>query len=206
MNLFNKLPNCDTLFKKYLDHWYPENERRGMTRPDIYTIAAFKGVPLQVNRIQYLPPDILLHNQKMVDSMIVSAKNDFQDIVAFNDFSIEIIDKIDKHFDKKKVIELIKKSDPKDFSNQYLVTVCEFGSMLGEMFTRQPDFKWLYSYPYFNSIIVHQSTGTGVTVYDWAIKKFSSYGIDDGFAAKLQHAIKIIPEEQSGIGIATYNT
>ena len=61
--------------------------------------------------------------------------------------------------------------------------------MLGHLFNQMEGFDWLYSHPYFHSIIVHKDTGFGITVFDWAIKKFSEYGVEDGNVAKFHAAI-----------------
>jgi len=61
--------------------------------------------------------------------------------------------------------------------------------MLGQLFRQIEGFDWLYSHPYFHSIIVHKDTGFGISVFDWAIKKFSEYGVDDGFVDKFHAAI-----------------
>jgi len=60
---------------------------------------------------------------------------------------------------------------------------------LGKLFADLERFGWLYSTPYFNSIIVHKDSGYGITVFDWAVKKFSQYGFDDGFAAKYKSVL-----------------
>lgn len=99
------------------------------------------------------------------------------------------MDAVDRYYDRIKISELIKKSDPKDFSNPYLVTVSEFGVLLGQLFRQIDGYDWLYSHPYYHSIIVHKYTGFGITVFDWAVKKFSEYGVDDGFVAKFHAAI-----------------
>jgi len=67
--------------------------------------------------------------------------------------------------------------------------------MLGKLFEDLGEFGWLYSAPYFNSIIVHRKTGYGITVFDWAVKKFSEYGVDDGFAAKFHAALAGVNEQ-----------
>jgi len=69
------------------------------------------------------------------------------------------------------------------------VTVCEFGVLLGQLFRQLDGYDWLYSHPYHHSIIVHKDTGFAITVFDWAIKKFSEYGVDDGFVAKFHTAV-----------------
>jgi hypothetical protein len=61
--------------------------------------------------------------------------------------------------------------------------------MLGQLFTELDGFDWLYSFPYYHSIIVHRDTGFGITVFDWGVKKFSEYGVDDGFVAKFHAAL-----------------
>ncbi len=61
--------------------------------------------------------------------------------------------------------------------------------MLGHLFNQMDGFDWLYSHPYFHSIIVHTNTGYGITVFDWAIKKFSEYGVEDGYVAKFHAAL-----------------
>ena len=113
----------------------------------------------------------------------------------FDKLNLDVIDAVDKSFGKKEVKELIKMSNPKEFDNKYLVLVCEFGMALGDLFVETGKFKWLYSYPYFHSIVVNPETGNGITVFDWAVKKFSLYGIDDGFKAKFQMAIQMIDDE-----------
>ncbi len=188
--LFNKLEDCDPLFKKFLSPWYPEKERPKMTRPDMYVIAGYEGQPLDLDLLQYLDKPTLAHTKAQIDKMIEAALADYQDIIKSDQIDLILLGAVDKHFDKKKVIEIVRSSDPSDFSNLYLVNVCEFGATLGCLFNQNHEFGWLYSYPYFHSIIVHKPTGFGITVFDWAVKKFSNYGIDDGYVAKYYAAIE----------------
>ena len=74
------------------------------------------------------------------------------------------------------------------------MTVCEFGVLLGQLFRQLDGYDWLYSHPYFHSIIVHKNTGIGITVFDWAVKKFSEYCVDDGFVAKFHAAVDEVSE------------
>jgi hypothetical protein len=193
--LFNKLEDCDPLFKKFLSPWYPEKERPVVTRPDMYVIAGYEGQPLDLDSLQYLNDQTLIETKAQIEKMIQAALADYQDIIKSDKLSINVLDAVDKYYDKKKVIDIVRQSDPKDFSNLYLVNVCEFGAMLGFIFNENEEFGWLYSYPYFHSIVVHKKTGYGITVFDWAVKKFSAYGIDDGFAAKYFAAIEAIRKQ-----------
>ena len=196
LGLFKKkLPHCDTLFEKFLSPWYPENDRPKMTRPDMYQIAAFEGQPLDFDELQYLTPEFLADKKQFInETMVEAALGDFQNIIKSAKLDFAVLDAVDKFYDRKKIAELLKESDPADFSNPYVVTVCEFGVLLGQLFRQIDGFDWLYSNPYFHSIIVHKDTGFGITVFDWAVKKFSEYGVDDGFVAKFHAALEGVNE------------
>lgn len=185
-----KLPHCDTLFEKFFSPWYDEADRPKMTRPDMYKIAAYEGQPVDLDEIQYLAPDYVTELTAHINvTMVDAALDDFQHIIKSDKLDLNVLDAVDKYYDRAKIANLIKESDPTDFSNSYVVTVCEFGVMLGHLFKQIDGFDWLYSHPYFHSIIVHKDTGFGITVFDWAIKKFSEYGVDDGFVEKFNAAI-----------------
>ena len=188
-----KIPHCDTLFVKYLSPWYDDDDRPKMTRPDMYQIAAYEGQTLDLDEIQYLKPEYLEQVRSFInESMTNAALEDFQLIHKSNKFDLVLLNAVDKYYDRKRIAQLINESDPSDFSNPYLVTVCEFGVLLGCLFKQIDGYDWLYSYPYFHSIIVHKETGYGITVFDWAVKKFSEYGVDDGFVAKFHACIEDI--------------
>ena len=128
--------------------------------------------------------------------MTESALKDYQLICKSDKLDLNLLDAVDKFYDRKKITELINDSDNTDFNNPYLISVCEFGAMLGYLFTQHKNYEWLYSYPYFHSIIVHTETGWGITVFDWAVKKFSEYGVDDGFVAKFNAVIENINDDE----------
>jgi hypothetical protein len=188
-----KLPHCDTLFEKFLSPWYLNDDRPQMTRPDMYQIAAFEGKPLNFQEIQYLGSELVEHRNKFInETMLHAALEDFNSITNSNNIDFAALDAIDKYYNRQKIKDLILKSDPNEFSNPYLVTVCEFGIVLGHLFRQFEGFDWLYSTPYFHSIIVHKETGFGITVFDWGVKKFSEYGVDDGYVAKFHAALGAI--------------
>lgn len=188
-----KLPHCDTLFEKFLSPWYPEDGRPKMTRPDMYVIENFAGQDL--DKLQYLKPDLFDYNRKQISTMVEAALQDYQHIITSDKLDLEVLNAVDKYYDRKRVADIIQKSNPAEFSNDYVIEVCEFGVTIGHLFDQVEGFGWLYSHPYFDSIIVHRETGSAITVFDWAVKKFSEYGIDDGFAAKFQMALKTVKEQ-----------
>ena len=124
-----------------------------------------------------------------------AALEDFQFIIKSDKLDFNVLGAVDKYYDRNKISELIKESDPSDYSNSYLVTICEFGVMLGYLFKQLDGYDWLYSHPYYHSIIVHKNTGFGITVFDWAVKKFSEYGVDDGFVAKFHAVVEGVNSE-----------
>jgi len=185
-----KLPHCEELFVKYLSPWYDEDDRPKMTRPDMYQIAAYEGQPLDLEEIQYLTPEYLQQVKTLInETMTKAVLEDFADIHKTDKLDFDLLDAVDKYYDRTKIAELIKESNPKEFSNPYLVTVCEFGVLLGQLFRQLDGYDWLYSHPYYHSIIVHKDTGFGITVFDWAVKKFSEYGVNDGFVSKFHAAV-----------------
>lgn len=192
-----KLPQCDELFAKYLSPWYPDKYYRDMTRPDMYVISGYKGHPLDLDALQYLSAEQLLKEKNQISKMAGAALLEYRSILPSQELSLDVLDAVDTFYDREKIGDLIKTSDPKDFSNDYLISVCEFGAMLGKLFEDMEEFGWLYSTPYFNSIIVHRNTGFGITVFDWAVKKFSEYGVDDGFVAKFHAAIAGVKEQET---------
>ena len=185
-----KLPHCDKLFEKFFSPWYDEEDRPKMVRPDMYQIAEFDGRPLDFDTIQYLESGFLEYLKKFLNQTLVDAAlEDFQDITNSDQIDLAALDAVDKYYNRTKISELIKDSDPADFTNPYFVTVCEFGAMLGQLFRQIEGFDWLYSHPYFHSTIVHKNSGFVITVFDWALKKFSEYGVDDGFVEKFKAAL-----------------
>lgn len=193
-----KLPHCNELFEKYLAPWLPDDYYRKMPRPDIYGISGFDGRPIDLGSLQYLSDDRLTIEKDQIQVMERSALSDYQHIFSSDVLSLDLLGAVDKYYDREKIGKLIKESDPAEFANDYLVAVCEFGVTLGKLFEDREEFGWLYSTPYFNSIIVHKNTGMGIPVFDWAVKKFSEYGVDDGFAAKFHAALAGIDADFEG--------
>ena len=75
--LFDKLEDCDPLFKKFLSPWYPEKERPKMTRPDMYIIAGYEGKPLDLDSLQYLNDQTLIQTKAQIEKMIKAALADY---------------------------------------------------------------------------------------------------------------------------------
>jgi hypothetical protein len=91
------------------------------------------------------------------------------------------------------VAEVLEAADPEDFSNDLLVLCCEFGAVLGAALRQDaPQLEWVYDWPYWESGLLDPAHGYRINVFHWAIKKFSDYGVDDGFAAKVEMCVKLM--------------
>jgi hypothetical protein len=53
-----------------------------------------------------------------------------------------------------------------------------------------PGLEWLGSAPYWESSLWYAPTGASIHPFHWAIKKMSSYGVDDGLRFKLLTALE----------------
>jgi hypothetical protein len=196
------LPDCDQVFMTYFDRWYqPEDrERKGFptTRPDAMVVESFRGIsPQDASPLTELGQARV---KKMVDGMIDAARLDWPTFLALSaPVDIEWIDAFDRFHNRRRVNALIKSSRPDDFSSDFLVRCCEFGAVLGHvLLATQPNLHWVYDWPYWESAVFDPETGQIVAVFHWAIKKFSSYGIDDGFMAKLLACSNMIERERRG--------
>jgi hypothetical protein len=183
----NKIPNCNVLFKKFLSPWYPDGYRVELPRPDMFVIPTLEDDSMSIENLDEI---------KKSFQLIRNAYNlDFQEFLKFKKIDLNVIDAVDKYFQKREVLSLIENSNPSDFNNQYLRTISEFGMAIGDLFVETGKFEWSYSFPYFDSIVVNRETQNSIPVFDWAVKKFSSYGINDGFKAKFLKVMEIIEEE-----------
>jgi hypothetical protein len=176
------------LFKKFFLPWYDEQsaQRRGYraTRPDAEgwarpSTAATEACPLTGDSKE----KVLEQVQKMLNAAI----GDWPKYLSVSGQpGIEWIDAFDLHFTVDRVKSLIQRSDATNFSNELLVTVCEFGAVLGDTLIQCVDsLEWIADWPYWESAVYDPASGYRINVFHWAIKKFSAYGVDDGYRAKL---------------------
>ncbi len=93
----NKLPDCDTLFVKFLSPWYDEDDRPKITRPDMYQIAAYESLPLNFTEIQYLTPVYLEQVKTLInETMTNAALEDFAFIHKSHKIDLSLLNAVDK--------------------------------------------------------------------------------------------------------------
>jgi hypothetical protein len=187
-----RLPHCDKLFESFFSPWYDDESRKcriyKATRPDLERLFE-PGTP--VNEVQALDAKARTAVRQMIRQMVEAARGDWPPYLGVSPpVSLDWVAAFDAFYTRKKIKEVIERSDPSQFDNEYVIVTCEFGAVLGEVLRKQsPDVEWLYDWPYWESALYHGDTGTRVNVFHWAVKKMSAYGVDDGFADKLQACV-----------------
>ena len=191
-----RLPDDNVLFQRFFDRWYDEPARTrkvfAHTRPD----AERAG-----------PPGTLAHDlspferpgqarvARRIHTMVNAVRGDWPSYLPVRPpLSPDWIHEFDQHWNRRRVSRLIATSDPTDFSNELLVLCCELGAALGFcMQALEPSrLRWLYDWPYWESGLLDVESGYRISVFHWGIKKFSSYGIDDGYRAKSLACIDMV--------------
>jgi hypothetical protein len=189
------------MYHRFFDRWYSDDARRlqqsRATRPDVVSFPEFVGRTVQ--EICPLTDVAAAEARRRVGMMRNAAEGDWPRHLSVRPpVDLDWIRSFDAHYDLDRVEALSARSDPADFSNDYLVTVCEFGAILGTVMTDLlPRVEWLPSWPYWETSIFDSATGSVIPVFHWSIKKFSTYGIDDGFAAKIEACIQMLRDPPS---------
>lgn len=193
-----ELPHCNELFTTYWDPWYGDDDRKHKgisgTRPDMESDPEWKG--LSAEEMCNLTKEGQEKVLQQVQTMAQAAESDFRNYLDVQPpIDIEWVDAFDKHFTEERVIELLDRSNPKEYSNEYVVTCIEFGAVLGTVLRNLcSDLEWLPNWPYWESSIWDKRSGTEIPIFHWAIKKMSSYGVDDGFKPKVLWAVQLLEE------------
>lgn len=192
------LPSCDDLFLRFLDRWYSEEDRnrKGFkaTRPDVSQVDSLVGLSqADASPLTDGGQDAVLTR---IDRITEAARHDwptYLSVVGAMDQTW--IDAFDRHYDEENIAAVIARSDPEDFSNEYVILCCEFGGALGHvMRSLQPRLLWYLDWPYWESALLDSQSGTVVPVFHWAIKKMSGYGCDDGFVEKIHACLELLDD------------
>jgi hypothetical protein len=190
------LLDCDELFLRYFDPWYSDQDRSRRvyraTRPDIERL----NVPpdLAASDISVLTQESQDETAARVRDMLEAATADWPVLFKVKGLpSSDWIAEFDRHFQRRRIQKIIKRSAPEQYDNDYLVLCCELGAVLGDVLVSlEPRLMWLYDWPYWDSALYDQSTRSRLNVFHWAIKKMSEYGVDDGLTAKIDAGRKTL--------------
>jgi hypothetical protein len=195
--LIKKLLTPEELFDTFFKQWYKQKEHEEMgVKPDM---IGYANPGTTVDHLKLLTDEGIEAISKHMKTMINSAEDDWKVFLDVKSpLTIDDIEKFDNYYDEDSVLNLLNSSDPEDFSNDFIVTCCEFGAVLGSvMINMNKDLEWLYSHPYWESAIYDKNTGFIINVFSWAMCKFTDYGIEDGYKFKLLKCLEILSEEKS---------
>ena len=192
------LPHCDELFVRYFRPWYTEEDRTRRvyqaTRPDIEELSA--PADLVASDISPLTAESQADAAERVGDMLEAATDDWKTLLGVRGSpSIDWIVQVDRYFHSRRVQRIIARSDPEQYDNDYLVLCSELGAVLGAVLrASEPRLSWLYDWPYWESGLYDQPTRSRINVFHWAVKKLSSYAVDDGLADKVNACLRMLHE------------
>jgi len=186
--MFIFLPNKDKVFEKFFLLRYTEKERKSLRQYTVkYDIESYAKPGTDISQIPILANEDADEISDHISKTIRAASNDFRMSFGLTgEPNLDWIEKFDKYFTKKRVIGLLNKSDPRVASNEFFVTCCAFGALLGKvLIDMNESVNWLYDCPFWESGLYDSKSGCRINIFYWAVKKFSNYGIDDGYRAKI---------------------
>jgi hypothetical protein len=188
------LPDPDDLFDRFVAPHFPPGRLEGRMFPKTFPDVVSIRPGMTDEQICVLPEELRQRSEAAVNRMVEAARTDLAEFLGpSGDLDLDWVDAFDKRYDQSVVEKLIARSDPNDFSNDVLLTACEFGASLGYVLKGlRPELVWAYDYPYWDSWLYSREKGYMLPMFSWAFKKFSNYGIDDGFAGKLRAAANTI--------------
>lgn len=184
------LPEPDELFDQIFRPHYPPGRLEGRmfkaTFPDV--VGVRKGVTAE--EASGLPPKGIEYAANCIERMVEAAKGDWpQYLPVSGEIDLAWIRAFDEKHDEAYVAALLEQADAADFGNNALISCCEFGAVLGHVLKgMRPELIWVYDVPYWDSWLYSPEKGLMINVFSWAMKKFSAYGIGDGYAEKLVSA------------------
>jgi hypothetical protein len=197
------IPDADAIFSRFFDPWYEDDDRRRKgfehTRPDM--LGLYRP-GLDLTALSRLNRETETQVFQQMQMMLDAARTDWpRYLQVTGDVDEHWIQKCDDYYDVDQIAALIERSDPADFANDFIVMVCEFGAALGHVLHRlQPRLRWIPEWPYWESSLYDPVSGNVIPPFHWAIKKFSDYGVDDGFVPKIHWCVELLdrPADSGG--------
>jgi hypothetical protein len=183
------LPSLEELQERFFERWYDAAGRQLRSYGGINPAVAGRprrGIPAA--EASPLRPEGQAQVREQLARMLAAAREDWPLVFAVQEpVSAAWLEDSDRQMTPKIIRKLIERSDPADFTNDYLVYCCELGVVIGEVLMRaMPDLEWLCSWPYWESSIYHPAAVAQVNVFAWARKRMSAYGADDRLARKAE--------------------
>lgn len=192
------MSGCDVLYRRFFVRWYrlPAGEKPPrMLRGDLEIYEGAEGT--SADHQCRLPEAMKEKLAANVKSIVAAASADWSTYLGVAEpVSFDGLRAFDEHWSRKAIASLIRRSDPSDFANDYLVVTCELGAVLGEvMKALRPELGWIYRSPYWESCLWHSQTASLIPVFHWAINRMSAYGAQDRLCPKLLKGLEQLPSK-----------
>lgn len=193
---------CNALFSRYFERWYPEQwvQLRGRPQllPDI--INRSELARRSPHELSPLPKEVDSEVRQQIVGMLRAAEQEWPGIISVRKPVDEHwVNAFDKAWPAEALPALISNSKPEVLSNPYVVLCCEFGAVMGHVLqTKKPRLIWLPNFLYWDSELFDPQSGISIPVFHWAIKKMSNYGVNDGFVAKINMCVQLLEQYDGG--------
>jgi hypothetical protein len=188
-----QLPGCEALFRAYFYAWYDESavqRHPDRVRSDIeeYDLP----VPVSGDALRALQGPTPEAAAERIEAMTRAAT---MDLARLFDCCLPVnrqwLRAVDAGLDRAEIGRLIHASDPRDFSNTFLLLTCEIGALLGRVLEQQERrLRWLYESPYWESALFDPLTATRINVFHWAMRRMSEDGVDVGLEQKVRAGLE----------------
>lgn len=188
------LPRAHEIYLKYADRHYDENDRK--RKLDMPLLPDRMSVDPLVTRVRDL---CLLDDEKsakvlamMTTDLPAATREDWAESIGVTgNVSPDWIDAVDRHFTRTRIRKLLERSDPADFSNEYLVVCCQLTAILGRVLTQaSPRLVWVPEWPYWETFLFDEKLGERTNLFYWAIRKLSEDGVDVPLAEKCRVTLR----------------
>lgn len=192
--------NVNVLFERFFARWYPPQwvqvNGSPKIRPDMTNRQNLRGRPL--NQLSPLPPDIQTKVRNQIAIALRAAEIDWPNVLGVaKPVDLKWVEAFDRSWPLEELTKLVTRANAEDLSNMYVVVSCEFGAVMGHVLQSiAPRLVWIPQLLYWDSELFDPQSGLSIPVFHWAIKKMSSYGVNDGFAAKVGACLQILDKRR----------
>jgi hypothetical protein len=189
----SQLPSQEEIFSRYFIRWYEKEELEIRGHNDLRPDSELWGKPLMgapdVSPLTDEGQKVII---KQIDEIYQAAKEDWPGFLKVQgEISLDWVDAFDKYLDKANLEDILKSSDPEDFSNELVVLCCEMGAVIGNCLIQlNPSLQWLPDSPYWDSAVYDATSGLRINVFHWAIRKFSASGLGVSNKEKVLECLK----------------
>ena len=184
-----ELPDADELHRRFFGRWSRSPRE---LRPDVHVVPGFRDVdpadlsPLAAERQAGV--------HEMLGKMVAAARADWGPIVAPHDvLARDGLLALDASLDEERLRALLDASDPADLGNDWFVTACELGAVVGAALkAARTSLHWAADWPYWESTLVERRTGHVVAPFHWAIRRLSAGGAGAGLVDKIAWCLALL--------------